>query len=45
MTNYLPLIEKAQAGELDEWKNDHYGRLALIIISDIFTRCVHRGTN
>ena len=44
-TNYLPLVEKAKEGELDAWKQDHYGRLALIIISDIFTRCIYRGEN
>jgi len=31
---YLSWFEKIEKGQLDHWKNDHYGRLAYIIIAD-----------
>ena len=40
---YLSLVEKAESGELEEWKYDNMGRLALIILYDQFPRCIFRG--
>ncbi len=38
-----PLVEKAVAGELDEWTADKYACLSLIVILDQFSRHVYRG--
>jgi uncharacterized protein (DUF924 family) len=38
------LIERATAGQLDDWTSTPQGRLALIILLDQFTRNIHRGT-
>jgi len=37
-------LNQARGGDLDHWKTTSNGRLALILILDQFTRCVHRGT-
>lgn len=37
-----PLVEKAQAGELDGWGSTGKGRLALILLLDQFPRNIHR---
>ncbi|MDO4896223.1 MAG: DUF924 family protein [Moraxella sp.] len=41
---FAHLIPKAVAGELWDWRADHYGRLAEILVLDQFTRNVHRST-
>ena len=38
------LIDRAAAGELDDWATTPHGRLALIILLDQFTRNAYRGT-
>lgn len=43
-TQFGHLIHKAVAGELWDWRSDHYGRLAEILVLDQFTRNVHRDT-
>lgn len=37
------LVERALAGELDDWTNTAHGRLALILVLDQFTRSIHRN--
>jgi uncharacterized protein (DUF924 family) len=37
------LIARAGRGELDDWAEQPEGRLALILLTDQFTRNVHRG--
>jgi len=37
-------VERAARGELDGWKQDPRGRLALIILLDQFSRNIYRGT-
>ena len=37
------LVERATAGQLDDWKETPHGRLALIILLDQFRRNVYRG--
>ena len=39
-----PLLEAAAAGALTEWLDDPRGRLAFIVITDQFSRQIHRGT-
>ncbi len=41
---FLPLVEKASAGELDDWLNDARGCLAYIILLDQFTRNMYRDS-
>lgn len=41
---YLPLLERAAAGELYVWRSDARGRLAEILVLDQFSRNVFRGT-
>ena len=36
-------MQNLEAGDLDSWKFDHYGRLAYIILADQFPRCIYRG--
>jgi uncharacterized protein (DUF924 family) len=38
------LVQRAHAGELDEWAHAARGRLALIILIDQFSRNVYRGS-
>lgn len=38
------LVEKAKAGELDEWTKTPRGRLAVILLLDQFTRNIYRDT-
>ena len=38
-----PLLARAEAGELDHWKEAPQSRLALIILYDQFTRNIYRG--
>ncbi len=38
------LVQRASAGELDEWGQRPEGRLALIILLDQFRRNIYRGT-
>jgi uncharacterized protein (DUF924 family) len=38
-------MQKARAGELDEWCASARGRLALVLMLDQFYRCAHRGTS
>ncbi|MFC3909365.1 DUF924 family protein [Legionella dresdenensis] len=42
--NFLNDIEKALAGQYDDWSTTSEGRLALIILLDQFTRHVYRNT-
>ena len=37
-------LARAQRGGLDDWAETAEGALALIVVLDQFTRCVHRGT-
>lgn len=39
-----PLIEEAVQGRLDHWAATPYGRVALVVVLDQFTRNAHRGT-
>ena len=39
---FAPLVERALAGELDDWTATPRGQLALIILVDQFTRSVYR---
>lgn len=43
-TQYLPLLQQAQAGELASWRNTITGRLAEIIVLDQFSRNIYRNT-
>ena len=40
---YQSWLEKSEKGELENWKEDHFGRLALLIINDNLTRNMFRG--
>ena len=40
---FQPLYEKAAKGELSHWLDDHYGRLALILLMDNLCRNMFRG--
>ncbi len=42
-TRFLPAIEAAQRGELDEWADQPHSALALILLLDQFTRNVFRN--
>lgn len=42
--NFMSWYDKVEKGELEHWKNDHYGRLALIIICDQFPRKMFRNS-
>lgn len=39
-----PVVELALTGELDSWRGELAGELALILVCDQFTRNIHRGT-
>jgi uncharacterized protein (DUF924 family) len=41
---FVPLLEQASRGELDQWADSPRGRLALIIVLDQFSRTIYRGT-
>lgn len=41
---FSALLERAIAGELDDWSQEPRSRLALIIILDQFSRTIYRGT-
>jgi len=36
-------MQSLEKGELENWRFDHYGRLAYIILADQFPRCIYRG--
>lgn len=38
-----PIVERALAGELDDWAQTTRGRLALIVVLDQFTRSIYRN--
>ena len=38
------MLEKAAEGELSEWQTTPRGRLALILLTDQFPRCIYRET-
>jgi len=40
---FVPLLDRAAAGDLDDWSEMPRTRLALIIVLDQFSRTVHRG--
>lgn len=40
---FTPLVERALAGELDDWVQTIRGRLALILLLDQFTRSIYRN--
>mmetsp|Transcript_19403 Transcript_19403/g.33006 ORF Transcript_19403/g.33006 Transcript_19403/m.33006 type:complete len:131 (+) Transcript_19403:164-556(+) len=42
--NFKADIESVPSGALDSWKEDHYGRLALILLCDQFSRNCYRGS-
>lgn len=42
---FLPMLENAAEGKLDNWANSPEGRLALIILLDQFTRNIYRNTS
>lgn len=44
LQRFVPLLEQAIAGELDDWSAEPRSRLALIIVLDQFSRTVYRGT-
>lgn len=41
---FVPLIDAAERGELDDWTTTPHGILALILLTDQFPRNVYRGT-
>ena len=41
---FAALAERAAAGELDHWRDDPRGRLALILLLDQIPRNLHRGS-
>ena len=41
---FADLIEKAAAGELSEWQTSPRRRLALILLTDQFPRCIYRDS-
>lgn len=41
---YLPLVERAARGELDDWKDEREGSLALLLLTDQFPRNLFRGS-
>lgn len=40
---FAPLVGRAAAGELDDWLASPRGRVALILLTDQFPRCIWRG--
>lgn len=38
----MDLVEDAQKGKLEHWKDDHDGRLAYLIVCDQFNRIINR---
>lgn len=44
LRRFVPLLEQAIRGELDDWTAEPRSRLALIIVLDQFSRTVYRGT-
>jgi uncharacterized protein (DUF924 family) len=45
VARFSPLLERAIAGELDDWAREPRSRLALILILDQFSRTIYRGTD
>jgi uncharacterized protein (DUF924 family) len=41
---FADLVEKAAGGELKEWEASPRGRLALILLTDQFPRCIYRDS-
>ena len=41
---FVPTLEAAMAGQLDDWAGTPRGRLALILVLDQFSRSAYRGT-
>lgn len=41
---FSAVVDRALAGELDDWAETARGRLALILVLDQLTRCLGRGT-
>ena len=41
---YMPLVERAAAGELDDWAHEREGALALLLLLDQFPRNLYRGS-
>lgn len=41
---FLPLLEQAAQGDLDNWAEEPRSRLALIILLDQFSRTIYQGT-
>jgi len=44
LARFVPVLDRAARGELDDWAAAAYSRLALIIVLDQFSRTVFRGT-
>ncbi|WP_309744147.1 DUF924 family protein [Chamaesiphon sp. OTE_20_metabat_361] len=45
VARFSPLLERAIAGELNDWTREPRSRLALILILDQFSRTIYRGTD
>lgn len=45
VARFSPLLERAIAGELDDWAREPRARLALILVLDQFSRTIYRGTD
>jgi uncharacterized protein (DUF924 family) len=43
-TRFAPLVERALAGDLEQWADGPRRRLSLILLLDQFPRNIHRGT-
>lgn len=41
---FAALLDRAARGELTDWQNDAHGCLAYIVLTDQFSRQIHRGT-
>jgi len=41
---FLSQFERMEKGEIEHWRDFHYGRLAYILIADQFSRAMLRGT-
>lgn len=41
---YAPLLEQAQAGELEHWADSGRGLVALVVLLDQFSRNIHRDS-
>ncbi|WP_310417686.1 DUF924 family protein [Chamaesiphon sp. OTE_8_metabat_110] len=45
VARFSPLLERAIAGELNDWTREPRSRLALILILDQFSRTIYQGTD